>query len=90
MIGNGLKEVYDDKDPKKLTAESKRYRSEQSELVLILLNLAFIPDQVIYDLEDFKHGWSYKFKELMNEYNKKTFPQWTKKLKEIEELNKKI
>jgi phage pi2 protein 07 len=50
----------------------------------VLLNLAFIPDDVIYKLQDFDHGWSFKFKEFMEEYINEKFQDWAIKLKEIE------
>jgi hypothetical protein len=35
----------------------KKILCEQSDLTMILMNLAYIPDEVIKDLKDFKHGW---------------------------------
>lgn len=46
----------------------QRTRAEQSDLVMILLNLAYIPDAVIKQLTDFKPEWSIKFKELMQKH----------------------
>jgi hypothetical protein len=40
------------------TEEEIRWRCEQSDLIMILLNLAYIPDQVILDDNfDFEPGW---------------------------------
>lgn len=50
------------------TEADKKQRYEQSDLVVLLLNLAYIPDSVIMKIPDFKAGWNYKFRELMDEY----------------------
>lgn len=53
----------------------KLAREEQSDMVTILLNLAYIPDWVIQH-EDFhfRPGWSLTFKALMDEYKE----NWSK------------
>ena len=51
-----------------MSQEQIRQRCEQSDLVMILLNLAYIPDKVILALTDFNFGWSVKFKEEMDKY----------------------
>jgi hypothetical protein len=48
--------------------DEKRYKCEQSDLVMILLQLAYIPDVVIHDVDFTKHGWSLEFKARMNKY----------------------
>jgi len=40
-----------DKPTKELTMECKRDRWEQSDLVLIIMNLAFLPDEVIKKID---------------------------------------
>lgn len=45
-----------------------RQRCEQSDLVMILLNLAYIPDKVIMAMKNFNYGWSLKFKEEMDKF----------------------
>jgi len=50
--------------------EVQRIRGEQSDLIMVLLNLAYIPDKVIEKMEDFNAGWSLKFKELMRRHFK--------------------
>lgn len=37
-------------------------------MIMVLLNLAYIPDDVIHKIEDFEPGWSHKFREAMTEY----------------------
>lgn len=58
--------------------ETMRVRGEQSDLIMVLLNLAYIPDDVVRQIEDFNHGWSFKFKKLMDEYySHQRFSKWT-------------
>lgn len=47
---------------------STKYKCEQSDLVMILLQLAYIPDVVIHDVDFTKAGWSYQFKERMDQF----------------------
>lgn len=49
-------------------------RAEQSDMVMFLLNLAYVPDDVIRSLEDFKPGWQEKLTNLMKE-NQATFTE---------------
>ena len=57
--------------------QTMRTRGEQSDLIMVLLNLAYIPDDVVKQLEDFNHGWSFKFKKLMDEYySQERFSKW--------------
>ena len=44
-------------------------RNEQSDMVMLLLNLAVIPDSVIEDI-DFNPGWSRRFLKRMKQYRK--------------------
>jgi hypothetical protein len=41
------------------TETAIRHREEQSDLVMVLLNLAYIPDDVVKKIPSFKAGWSY-------------------------------
>ena len=49
---------------KELSYDCKRVRFEQSDLVMILLNLSYIPDEVIKYI-DFMPGWQQRFKANM-------------------------
>lgn len=61
---------------------NKLYKEEQSDIVLIMLNLAFIPDNVIKNLDFSQPGWSKNFKQDMENYklefngNKKRICDW--------------
>lgn len=76
LIEDGLQDRidYEKSDPNKglivLTENCIRERLEQSDLVLLLLNLAYIPDSVAKNLH-FECGWSINFKELMIDFQKK-------------------
>ena len=50
-----------------ISESSANARTETSDMVMILLNLAYIPDQVAGNI-DFTPGWSLKFKENMEAY----------------------
>jgi hypothetical protein len=66
--------------------EMIRHRGEQSDLIMILLNLAFIPDDVIRKLESFKAGWGLNFKEFMqNYYAQPKFAKWNERFEAIQE-----
>lgn len=47
--------------------DCKHIRFEQSDLIMILLNLAVIPDEVVRKM-DLQPGWQKRFKALMDEY----------------------
>lgn len=55
LIEDGEPEKLDEND--NMLESQVRTRCEQSDLVLILLNLAVIPDSVIRALPNFKRGW---------------------------------
>lgn len=61
IINDGFTEVREG-DP----AEFTKWKCEQSDLVMVLLQLAYIPDEVIQDVDFTTPGWSYRFKERMN------------------------
>ena len=48
----------------------KKIRHEQSDMIILLLNLAYIPDSVIADI-DFDKGWHERFQKLMTSYKEK-------------------
>lgn len=50
------------------TDEEIRWKWEQSDLVMILLNLSYIPDEVVQSVDFTKAGWSLLFKESMDKY----------------------
>ena len=56
---------------------NNRYKFEQSDMVMILLNLSYIPDEVVKQIRFDKPGWSEKFYKHMEEYkdafNKKDY-----------------
>jgi len=68
-----------------MTEDCKAVRFEQSDMVMILLNLAVIPDEVVRKM-DLKAGWQKRFKGLMNDY-KANFQGMTWKYQD-EELEK--
>lgn len=61
IINDGYDEIAED-DPE----EFKKWKMEQSDFVMVMLQLAYIPDCVIQDVDFTKAGWSYKFKERMD------------------------
>jgi hypothetical protein len=71
-----------------LTNECKRDRWEQSDLVLIIMNLAFLPDEVVKKIDFTKEQWSVKFKQNMEDYNKhymeRTGKEWEWQTDEVE------
>lgn len=68
LIEDGRAEKFLD-DGVTMTAESRMHRYEQSDMVHVLLNLAYIPDQVVRKV-DFDPGWSRRFRQLMDAYKK--------------------
>lgn len=74
LIEDGFPDEFVDGDAKsgKLTDECKMLRWEQSDMVMVLLNLAFIPDEVVHKI-NFKPGWSREFRKNMEEYKQKFF-----------------
>lgn len=63
-----------DKHGKKITRtrreikeKCKRIRHEQSDMVMVLLNLSYIPDDVVKNI-DFIPGWQQKFHKIMRSY----------------------
>lgn len=69
LIEVGEPDEYDEKG--NLTVECQARKFEQSDMVIILLNLAYIPDSVVYEfceIHGFKPGWSKVFLEVMNRY----------------------
>lgn len=60
-----------------MSEEMIRTRQEQSDLIMILLNLAYIPDSVVMKIDSFKPGWSKQFKELMEDHwGQEKFADW--------------
>lgn len=60
-----------------------KHRYEQSDLVIILLKLAYIPDSIVKGIADFKAGWSDRFKADMDLYNQNNFQGWLSKLESL-------
>ena len=49
----------------------KKIKCEQSDMIMILLNLAFIPDEIVLRqdvFDDFKPGWGQRLKQAMKNY----------------------
>jgi allantoicase len=66
-----------------------RIRAEQSDLIIILLNLAYIPDEVVENIKHFKAGWSKEFLEaITNYYSRDQFSQWNEKKQELIQAEK--
>ena len=55
-------------DDPQYEAEQNMYKYEQSDMIMILLNLAYIPDDVVQQIQDFEPGWSTRFKQSMTDY----------------------
>lgn len=72
LIEDGYPEEYVDGKKKggEMTEQCKRLRAEQADMVMILLNLAYIPDEVVHKI-NFRPGWSREFKRNMDEYKAK-------------------
>lgn len=62
IINDGYSDATDD--------VTTKYKCEQSDMVMILLQLAYIPDVVIHDVDFTQAGWSYKFKERMDQFKR--------------------
>jgi hypothetical protein len=54
--------------------EQIRVRSEQSDLVMLLLNLAVIPDSCVTQIKHFGPGWQKDFYNIMEDYKHNVFP----------------
>lgn len=54
-----------------MSQECKRDRLEQSDMVMILLNLAYIPDEVAKSIDFGEEQWSVKFQDNMQAYKEK-------------------
>jgi len=69
--------------------EDPRYKYEQSDLVMILLNLSYIPDEVVQSVDFTKAGWSQLFYTRMEEYKadfeKRTGTTWKYQDREVED-----
>ena len=70
LIEDGFRSLEEEQYEK----EQNSYKYEQSDMVMILLNLAYIPDSVILNIKDFEPGWQRKFKQAMNDH-KEAFNQ---------------
>jgi len=56
-----------------------KYKGEQSDLVMILLQLAYIPDEVLQDVDFTTPGWSYRFWIRMEKYKADFNEKWEEK-----------
>lgn len=64
-----------------------KHKFEQSDMVMVLLNLSFIPDSVVRKMakHNFEPGWSEKFKEYMDEYKAEFEGEWKYQDQELEQ-----
>ena len=67
LIEDGQEDII--KEDGEICEEQVALRNEQSDMVMLLLNLAVIPDEVIKQI-DFNPGWSRRFLKLMKQYRK--------------------
>lgn len=65
LIEDGLADDIDEQG--NMNERTKRNRCAQSDMVMILLNLAVIPDSVVKKI-DFEENWQQRFKENMKQY----------------------
>lgn len=56
-----------DEDTGEMSEVCRRVRFEQSDMIMILLNLSYIPDEVVRFI-DFEPGWSERFKKHMDAF----------------------
>jgi hypothetical protein len=72
----------------------KKTREEQSDLIMFLLNLAYMPDSCITQLEDFNPGWQEKFMAIHNawkeEFSSKHGREWQFQNGDLEEEYKRF
>lgn len=73
LIEDGNRDVYttkmvNGKEKDFLIEDMKATRLEQSDMVMILLNLAYIPDSVVHQINFGVPGWSKTFKTAMQAY----------------------
>lgn len=73
MIEDGTPAHFEDKESEEFTEECKRTRAEQSDLIMILLNIAVIPDSCVRRIKNFEAGWQKDFYEIMEDYKKNEF-----------------
>ena len=69
LIEDIWEDEQDEYDPRELSYDCKRVRYEQSDMVTVLLNLSFIPDDVVKFI-DFQPGWQERFKTHMTAYKR--------------------
>ena len=58
----------EERDAEWILRKDERIKCEQSDLVILLLNIACVPDSVVTKIPDFKHGWSQQFLKLIENY----------------------
>jgi len=75
LIEDGTPEEFDNNN--EMTESNIRTRCEQSDLIVVLLNLAVIPDEVV-KRQTWSRGWQQRFKDNMDQYkaNFKGFCDW--------------
>jgi len=70
LIEDGFPDEYVNGDKKQgMTPLCKRLRYEQSDMIMVLLNISYIPDEVVRKI-NFKPGWSIEFKKNMDQYKR--------------------
>lgn len=73
-----------DENDVEYSEEIIRRRNEQSDLVMILLNLGNIPDAVVNELTHFDNNWSVDFKEAMDRFSER--PEFNDQMQVRQEL----
>jgi len=64
-----IEDGFAESSERKFGEEEMAIRCEQSDMIILLLNLAFIPDSVITDKDmNFEPGWQHYFKLRMKNY----------------------
>lgn len=58
----------EERDAEWILRKDERIKCEQSDLVILLLNIACVPDSVVVKIPDFNHGWSQQFLKLIENY----------------------
>lgn len=67
LIEDGWADESDPNDESEMTDMCRRVRFEQSDMIMILLNLSYIPDEVVRFI-DFEPGWSKRFYKHMDAF----------------------
>lgn len=76
LIEDGYPEVFENGVKSQgMTLACKKARFEQSDMVVLLLNISYVPDEVARKI-NFKPGWSREFKKDMDEYKRNFYQKF--------------